>query len=116
MILVELITLQNCLKMLGYDATFSTPGGGHPQDECKVTEHDRMILGGLMKRLLNQIPVHQKGQKYTVKDFNSKMTNLYLLLDKEHPLRMHSRSRSTSKLKRLKKILIPFVREFFRAF
>jgi len=33
-----------------------------------------------MKRLLNQIPVHQKGQKYTVKDFNSKMTNLYLLL------------------------------------
>ena len=39
-----------------------------------------MILGGLMKRLLNQIPVRQKGEKYTIKDFNSKMSNLYLIL------------------------------------
>lgn len=39
-----------------------------------------MIIGGLMKRLLNQIPVRQKGEKYISKDFNSKMSNLYLLL------------------------------------
>jgi hypothetical protein len=52
MILVEMITLQNVLKQLGYDASFSTPGGG-PAGECKVSEHDRMIIGGLMKRLLN---------------------------------------------------------------
>jgi len=52
MILIELVTLQNVLKQLGYDASFSTPGQS-PEDECKVSEHDRMILGGLMKRLLN---------------------------------------------------------------
>lgn len=79
MILVELITLQNLLKQLGYDALISTPGQ-HAYTECRVTEHDRMIIGGLMKRLLNMIPVRQKGEKYTVKDFNSKMSNLYLLL------------------------------------
>lgn len=78
MILVELITLQNVLKQLGYDASFSTPGQN--KDECNVSEHDRMIIGGLMKRLLNQIPVRQKGEKYISKDFNSKMSNLYLLL------------------------------------
>merc|ERR1712025_565568 len=39
-----------------------------------------MILGGLMKRLLNQIPVRIKGQRQTVQDFNAKMSNLYLLL------------------------------------
>ena len=39
-----------------------------------------MIIGGLMKRLLNQIPVRQKGDKFTTKDFNCKMSNLYLLL------------------------------------
>lgn len=78
MLLVELITLQNVLQQLGYDASLSTPGQ-HAVD-CKVSEHDRMIIGGLMKRLLNQIPVRQKGEKFTVKDFNAKMSNLYLLL------------------------------------
>lgn len=39
-----------------------------------------MILGGLMKRLLNMIPVRQKGDQFTSNDFNSKMSNLYLLL------------------------------------
>ena len=36
---------------------------------CQVSEHDRMIIGGLMKRLLNQIPVRIKGEKHTVQDF-----------------------------------------------
>ena len=79
MILVELITLQNMLRQLGYDASVSTPGQP-TYTECRVSEHDRMIIGGLMKRLLNMIPVRQKGEKYTVRDFNSKMSNLYLLL------------------------------------
>lgn len=39
-----------------------------------------MIMGGLMKRLLNMIPVRQKGDKFTTKDFNCKMSNLYLVL------------------------------------
>lgn len=60
MILVEIVTLQSMLKNLGYDASFSTPGMGS-YDECKVSEHDRMIIGGLMKRLLNQIPVRHKN-------------------------------------------------------
>ena len=67
------------LQQLGYDASIATPGKGHG-DVCQVSEHDRMIIGGLMKRLLNQIPVRQKGEKYTTKDFNSKMSNLYLML------------------------------------
>lgn len=78
MILVELIALQQVLKQLGYDPGLSTPG--QQSKDCKVTEHDRMIIGGLMKRLLNQIPVRIKGEKHTVQDFNSKMSNLYLLL------------------------------------
>lgn len=51
MILVELIALQQMLKQLGYDAGLQTPG--IQNKECKVSEHDRMIIGGLMKRLLN---------------------------------------------------------------
>jgi hypothetical protein len=39
-----------------------------------------MIIGGLMKRLLNQIPVRIKGEKHTTRDFQAKMSNLYLLL------------------------------------
>lgn len=78
MILVELIALQQVLKQLGYDAGLATPGVQNK--DCKVTEHDRMIIGGLMKRLLSQIPVRIKGQRMMVQDFNSKMSNLYLLL------------------------------------
>jgi hypothetical protein len=51
MILVELIALQQVLKQLGYDAGLATPGVQNK--DCKVTEHDRMIIGGLMKRLLS---------------------------------------------------------------
>lgn len=78
MILVELITLQHTMKLLGYDAGLSTPG--KLKKDCLINEHDRMIIGGLMKRLLNQIPVRIKGEKHTVKDFQAKMSNLYLLL------------------------------------
>jgi len=79
MILVELITLQHALKLLGYDASLNTPGDDL-NNTCQLSEHDRMIMGGLMKRLLNQIPVRIKGEKYTVTDFHNKMSNLYLLL------------------------------------
>jgi len=78
MILVELITLQHTMKMLGYDAGLSTPG--KQGKDCLINEHDRMIIGGLMKRLLNQIPVRIKGESHTVRDFQAKMSNLYLLL------------------------------------
>ena len=78
-ILVEMITLQNILKQLGYDAIFTTPGQ-QTYIECRISEHDRMIIGGLLKRLLNMIPVRQKGDKYVTKDFNSKMSNLYFML------------------------------------
>merc|ERR1719498_1972595 len=33
-----------------------------------------------MKRLLNQIPVRIKGEKHISRDFQAKMSNLYLLL------------------------------------
>ena len=51
-ILVELVTLQNMLQLLGYDASIATPGKNHGE-VCQVSEHDRRIIGGLMKRLLN---------------------------------------------------------------
>jgi len=42
-----------------------------------------MVIGGLMKRLLNQIPVVIQGQKKAPSDdFQAKMSNLYLLLRK----------------------------------
>lgn len=78
MILVELITLQHSLKLLGFDA--SIVNADDEKNKCQLSEHDRMILGGLMKRLLNQIPVRVKGEKYYVDDFQNKMSNLYLLL------------------------------------
>lgn len=61
MLLVELITLQGVLQKLGYDSSLNTPGGGGVIENCQVNEHERMIIGGLMKRLLNQIPVKISG-------------------------------------------------------
>ena len=41
-----------------------------------------MVLGGLMKRLLNQIPVRIDNAKKSSDDFQAKMTNLYIHLRK----------------------------------
>ena len=49
-LLVELMTIQHMLQELG---CYDTPGGKKNQI---LTEQQRMIVGGLMKRLLNQIP------------------------------------------------------------
>jgi hypothetical protein len=44
------MTIQHMLQELG---CYDTPGGKKNQI---LTEQQRMIVGGLMKRLLNQIP------------------------------------------------------------
>jgi hypothetical protein len=39
-----------------------------------------MVVSGLMKRLLNQIPVKLFGTNERTEDFQSKISNLYMLL------------------------------------
>ena len=75
-IMVELITLQGIMKKLGYDER------NDDHTTCMVPEHDRMVIGGLMKRLLSQIPVRIEGTNRNTNDFQYKMSNLFLLLQK----------------------------------
>ena len=46
-----------------------------------------MIVAGLMKRLLGQIPIQLPGQKGRAKDFASQVSNLFLFLKKRTSLR-----------------------------
>lgn len=47
-----------------------------------LTEHQTMVISGLMKRLLNQIPVKLVGTSERTDDFQAKISNLYMLLQK----------------------------------
>lgn len=47
-----------------------------------LTEHQTMVISGLMKRLLNQIPVKLVGTNERTEDFQAKISNLYMLLQK----------------------------------
>ena len=47
-----------------------------------MSEQQRMIIGGLMKRLLNQIPAKVPGKLERTDDFQFQISNLYLMLEK----------------------------------
>ena len=41
-----------------------------------------MVISGLINRLFNQLPIKMEGQDHRTEDFQTKVTNLYLLLQK----------------------------------
>lgn len=80
-ILVELVTLQGILRTLGCDLTPGGPAKGNDFNQ-KITEHQRMVIAGLMKRLVNQLPAFEPNTNNRTDDFQVKVANLYLLLQK----------------------------------
>lgn len=64
----------------------ATPGGdvfARPN----ISHNQTMIVAGLMKRLISQIPVALPGQRGRSRDFGTQVTNLLLLLKKRTSLR-----------------------------
>lgn len=52
----------------------------------KLTDAEKIIVAGLMKRLFNQLPAYEPGkmgeERQRSTDFQVQVTNLYLLLQK----------------------------------
>ena len=72
-VLIELIALQDIIKKIGHK---------NDKDESSLLyKHQTMVISGLIKRLFNQLPVKVEGQERS-EDFQAKITNLYLLLQK----------------------------------
>ena len=72
-VLIELIALQDIIKKIGHK---------NDKDESSLlSKHQTMVISGLIKRLFNQLPVKIEGQERS-EDFQAKITNLYLLLQK----------------------------------
>ena len=63
-LLVELMTIQHMLHQLGQ---YDTPKSGERNNS--MSEQQRMVIGGLMKRLLNQIPAKIPGKNERSDDF-----------------------------------------------
>jgi hypothetical protein len=63
-LLVELMTIQHMLQQLGQ---YDTPKSGERNQT--MSEQQRMVIGGLMKRLLNQIPAKVPGKNVRSDDF-----------------------------------------------
>lgn len=63
-LLVELMTIQHMLHQLGQ---YDTPKGSERNNT--MSEQQRMVIGGLMKRILNQIPAKIPGKKERSDDF-----------------------------------------------
>jgi hypothetical protein len=64
-VLVELIALQDVIKKLGYKHQSNEGFTNSPM----LTEYQTMVISGLMKRLLNQIPVKLIGNDDRNADF-----------------------------------------------
>ena len=66
------------MKQLGFDeeSIEEDPKGG------KFREHTQYVIGGLMKRLLDQIPAKVPGTQYLSDDFEVQISNLYIILEK----------------------------------
>lgn len=77
-IIVELVTLQEIMKEVGQVDTSTSET---PKHTYVLQDHQRHIIGGLMKRLLNQIPAKVPGTEYQSDDFEVKISNLYLMME-----------------------------------
>ena len=79
---VEIITLEKMLHIAGFSqgTPDKNPFGN------KLSEAERTIIGGLMKRLFNQLPAYEPGrvgqERIRSSDFQVQVTNFYLLLQK----------------------------------
>jgi len=84
-IAVELITLEKMLSLLGFDQAGSETKTASPFTN-KLSEAERIIVAGLMKRLFGQLPAYEPGrvgqERVRSTDFQVQVTNLYLLLQK----------------------------------
>ena len=82
-IAVELITLEKMLHLTGFEQTSSETKTGSPFTS-RMTEAERIIVAGLMKRLFGQLPAYEPGvigqERQRSSDFQVQVTNLYLLL------------------------------------
>jgi hypothetical protein len=65
-ILVEIVTLANMLKLLGCD---ETPGGGKKSFHMKITEMQKNVITGLIRRLFNQLPAFELNSDIRTEDF-----------------------------------------------
>jgi hypothetical protein len=85
--LVELVALQQIMHILGLDKDCEnseniTPNTNFAPGEVKITIEQKHAIGGLMKRLLNQLPAKIPNTNVRSNDFQVKISNLYLLLQK----------------------------------
>ena len=84
-IAVELITLEKMLHLLGFEQDSKETKNATPFTN-KLTEAERIIVAGLMKRLFGQLPAYEPGrigeERQRSCDFQVQVTNLYLLLQK----------------------------------
>lgn len=87
-ILVEMVTLQQICDALGLVGNDSEVAGETYTSEKKFAEEHKIgdpqkfIIGGLMKRLLNQLPAKIPNTEIRSNDFQVKISNVYLLLQK----------------------------------
>ena len=77
-ILIEIVTLGHILKLLGCE---ETPGGKKTFHQ-KISETQKNIVSGLMSRLLNQLPAFELDSEVRTDDFQLKVTNFYMMLEK----------------------------------
>lgn len=72
------------LNLLGFN--HGTPEGKNNVFGGKMSEAERVIIAGLMKRLFGQLPAYEPGkigeERVRSSDFQVQVTNLYLLLQK----------------------------------
>jgi hypothetical protein len=84
-IAVELITLEKMLCLCGFEQASSQTNTGTPFTS-RLTEAERIIIAGLMKRLFGQLPAYEPGvigqERQRSNDFQVQVTNLYLLLQR----------------------------------
>lgn len=77
-LLIEIVTLANILKVLGCE---ETPGGKKTFHQ-KISEIQKNVIAGLMQRLLNQLPAFELDSSVRTEDFQLRITNFYMMLEK----------------------------------
>jgi len=76
-IIVEIITLSAILKILGCEEERN----GKKTFHQKISEQQKNIIGGLIQRLLNQLPAYEFNTEIRSDNFGDKVTNFYQMLE-----------------------------------